>query len=498
MDTAANKHELYHSIFGSILDRTEMTPYLMLSAYDYKTALSQATKMMGNRGFDIRGADELTTGENSRAKRYVDMALSYCHQYLFPFLKEQLATLIRLNSPALHYYETVNDSLKEIEQKLENNEFCSLVDEDPRHLFLMASSRKYPHMFYGYKGTDMAISSEFQQMACALLKVCHLIKSTEEDSQDINDFVQLGLYFTSNGLSLNNLFDFDWRNPPPTLIENESSFRAYVKVSTFFERLKEFIDFDRVKNLFIFKSGDGVDVEISEISSRLKTIYSMATKLGNDFEGEAHIIKDPLAVTFILNDRDDTLKLFHALQKRGVILQETVVSSSIMQTIFDTPEDMTEAIKRLMTSLNKSAHKDYMPENEEISQSARDFYGALSRNAIRNAHTSKGQKKFQCKLNFPVPIHRCKQTRKILLPYADNHCGGISTPFFTEQHTLPVELRISDKQSWEESEQKGDSHHDAYKFRQLVSVMNRIFKDNFHLPKEIDPLLREDQRSIFL
>ncbi|MBF0458448.1 MAG: hypothetical protein HQK99_11205 [Nitrospirae bacterium] len=494
----SNKHELYHSIFGSILDRTEMTPYLMLSAYDYKTALSQATKMMGNRGFDVKGGDELSEGESNRAKRYVNIALGYCRNYAFPFLTEQLATLIRLNSPALPYYKNVNNAIGGIERKLEDDEFRRLVEEDPRHLFLMASSKKYPHLFHGYRGRDMTISDDFRHMACALLKVCHLIKSTEEDSQDINDFVQLGLAFTSNGLTLNNLFDFDWKHPLAALIDNESSYRAYVKVSTFFERLREFTDFDRERNLYIFKSGDGVDVEIAEISSRLKTIYSMATKLGNDLEGEAYIIKDPLAVTFILNDGNDTLKLFHALQKRGVILQETVVSSSITQTIFDNPEDMTEAVKRLMTSLNKSGRNDYMPQDEEILQHARDFYNALGRNAIRNAHTSKGHKKFQCKLNFPVPIHRCRETGKILMPSVDNQDGRPPAARYTEQHTLPVELRISDKRSWEESEQRGETHHDAYKFRQLVSVMNRLFKDDFHFPKEIDSMLRDDQRGVFL
>ncbi|MGE5301262.1 MAG: hypothetical protein ACM3MB_09935, partial [Acidobacteriota bacterium] len=50
--TAANL-ELHHEIFGSILDRSEMTPFLLLPATDYETALAQASKMMGNRGFDI-------------------------------------------------------------------------------------------------------------------------------------------------------------------------------------------------------------------------------------------------------------------------------------------------------------------------------------------------------------------------------------------------------------------------------------------------------------
>ncbi|MCG6553197.1 MAG: hypothetical protein L7F77_12810 [Candidatus Magnetominusculus sp. LBB02] len=498
MNAAPDRQELYHSIFGSILDRTEMTPYLMLPAYDYKTALAQATKMMGNRGFDIKAGDELSVGEHNRAKRYINMALDYCNTYMFPFLKEQLSTLIRLNSRAVSYYKNAVTDIQEIEDKLAESAFSRLIDEDPRHLFLMASSRKYPRLFYGYKGQDMAISDGYQHMACALLKVCHLIKSSEEDSQDINDFVQLGLYFTSNGLSLSNLFNFDWRYPLPSLAENEASFRAYVKVSTFFDRLKEFIVFDKEKNLYIFKSGDGVDVEIAEISARLKTLFSMATKLGNDFEGDAYIIKDPLAVTFILNDGNDTLKLFHALQKRGVILQETVVSSSITQTIFDNPEDMKEAVKSLMASLNKSGRSDYMPDDEEILQHAQDFYNALGRNATRNAHTSKGHKKFQCKLNFPLPIHRCKNTRKILLPCAANLETTTSEAYFTEQHTLSVELRISDKRSWDESEQRGDTHHDAYKFRQLVSVMNRLFKDDFHFPKEMDSMLREDQRGIFL
>jgi len=72
----------------------------------------------------------------------------------------------------------------------------------------------------------------------------------------------------------------------------------------------------------IFNSGDGVEVDIADIKSRLKSPESMFTKLGKDIEGEAQDIRDILAITFILKSKDDTLKLFHALQKRGVILQE--------------------------------------------------------------------------------------------------------------------------------------------------------------------------------
>jgi hypothetical protein len=39
----------------------------------------------------------------------------------------------------------------------------------------------------------------------------------------------------------------------------------------------------------------------------------------------------------ILRSMDDTLKLFHALQKRGVILQENTASHSITQTLVIKP-----------------------------------------------------------------------------------------------------------------------------------------------------------------
>ena len=67
----------------------------------------------------------------------------------------------------------------------------------------------------------------------------------------------------------------------------------------------------------------------------------------------------------------------------------------------------------------------------------------------------------------------------------------------TEQHTLGVELRISDVESFHNSERKGDSHHDAYKFRQLVFVMNRIFKNVFHMPEASFHQLRKDQTVLF-
>jgi uncharacterized protein (TIGR04552 family) len=496
MKNSSSNQELHHEIFGSILDRSQMTPYLLLRAENYETALRQATRMMGNRGFDTFGSDELEESEKKRAQKYIEQVYKYCFCFMFPFLKSQLGRLKALTSGNHDLYRNCLQTIEETETKLYNQKFRKIVAEDPRHLFLLASSRKYPRVFYGYRGKNMDVPPDWQQMACSILKIAHLIKSIEEDSQDINDYAQLGLFFETHGQSLHDLYNYNWQNPEH-LPESEAAQRAFVKISAFFHKLKESIRFDMKKKCLIFNSGDGVEVEIVEIKSRLKSPESMFTKLGKNLEGEPHNIRDILAITFILKNKDDTLKLFHALQKRGVILQENTISPSITQTLFDHPESMMEAVRSLMISLSKSEGKDEVHDEEEIMENANNFYNALGVNTAMNPHSSLGHKKFQCKINFFVPIHRKAGTDKILIPGTTEYTKRRQINKTTEQHTLALELRISDEQSWRKSEHKEDSHHDAYKFRQLISVMNRVFKNSFHFPKESFPQLREDQKKLF-
>jgi uncharacterized protein (TIGR04552 family) len=370
------------------------------------------------------------------------------------------------------------------------------VDEDPRHLFLLASSRKYPHVFSGYQGNSLEVPAAWQQAACCLLKMAHLIKSIEEDSQDINDYVQLAFFFRQWGQRLDELFDYDWEKPSH-IPDNEPSQRAFVKISAFFRRLRESLVFDSSRECLVFNSGDGVDVDVAEIKARLKSPESMVIKLGKNAEGEAYDIRDILAITFILTNIDDTLKLFHALQKRGVILQENTASHSVTQTLFDRPEDMKEAIRRLMISLSRSGGDNVVPHEEQLLAHARTFYEALGKNAEDNVHSSRKHRKIQCKIAFSLPIHRATNTNEILIPGTPLYEGRDKIDMTTEQHTLGVELRISDVESWRASERTGDSHHDAYKFRQLVHVMNRVFKNIFYFPDESFPQLRKDQITIF-
>lgn len=495
MKHGSSDRELHHEIFGSILDRTEMTPFLLLPAGDYETALGQATKMMANRGFDIFD-NELLGSEKERARQYIEQVYKYFFDSLLPFLTDQLERLSALHSSNSGLYQSCLQSIGEIVSVLKSAGFRQIVAEDPRHLFLLASSRKYPHIFFGYKGNKTEVPVDWQQAACSILKMGHLIKAIEEDSQDIDDYAQLGFFLEMQGQSLDDLYYYDWENPG-ILPERESALRAFVKISTFFHKLKESMTFDKEKACLIFNSGDGVDVEIAEIKARLKSPQSMFAKLGKNEEGEAYDIRDILAITFILKSMDDTLKLFHALQKRGVILQENTASHSITQTLFDDPGSMIEAVRRLMISLAQSGGNNDMPEEEELLANAKKFYEALSFNAAKNPHSSLGHKKFQCKINFSLPIHRTAETNKIMIPGTMLYSKRDRVGKRTRQATLGIELRISDEQSWRSSEQKGNSHHDAYKFRQLVSVMNRVFKSTFHFPEEGFARLREDQESLF-
>jgi uncharacterized protein (TIGR04562 family) len=496
MDHTPTNQELHHEIFGSIIDRTEMTPFLLLPARDYTTALSQAAKMMGNRGFDILGDAELQESESERANSYIELVYRYFLEWLFPFVRKQLEGLVTLQSANADLYRRCLHAIGEIESVLMSPEFRRIVSEDPRHLFLLASSRRYPHVFHGYKGSDLDIPAAWQQIACSMLKMGHLIKSVEEDSQDINDYAQLGFFLEAQGQSLDDLYRYGWDNPKH-IPDNEPAQRAFVKVSTFFHKLKESLTFDESKGCLVFNSGDGVSVDIVEIKARLKSPESMFTKLGKDVEGEAYDIRDIVAITFILKSMDDTLKLFHALQKRGVILQENTASHSITQTLFDSPESMREAVRQLMVSLAQSGGSDETPGEEALLVNARIFYEALSVNAARNLHSSLGHRKFQCKIAFSLPIHRAVDTNDIMIPGTPVYAMRERVRKKTQQHTLGVELRISDEQSWRASERKGDSHHDAYKFRQLVAVMNRVFSNRFQVPEESLAQLRKDQGALF-
>lgn len=496
MEPLSTRQELHHEIFGSVLDRTEMTPYLLLSAKDYPTALKQAVKMMGNRGFDITGDDELQDSEKARAQGYIEHAYRYFFNCMFPFVSQQLNGLLALNSANAELYDRCLQNIEQIITILNQAEFHQLVTEDPRHLFLLASSAKYPTVFHGYQGNNRDIPPAWQQMACALLKMCHLIKSIEEDSQDINDYAQLGFFLAAQGQNLDALYQYDWEHPIH-LPESEPAQLAFVKISTFFHKLKQFISLDADKDCLVFNSGDGIEVDIADIKARIKSPESLFTKLGKDVEGEAYDIRDILAITFILKEKDDTLKLFHALQKRGVILQEYTASHAITQTLFDDPESMIEAVRRLMVSLAQSAYHFEAPCHAALLANARTFYEALSVNTANNQHSSLGHRKFQCKITFPLPIHRAADSHKIMIPGTPVYAHRNRLDKKTQQQTLVVELRISDEHSWHSSEQKGDSHHSAYKFRQLASVMNRVFKPVFHLPKASLAQLMQDQTALF-
>lgn len=496
MNNTQSSKELHHEIFGSILDRTEMTPFLLLPAKDYATALSQASKMMGNRGFDILDNSELQESEKERANRYIERVSRYFFDWLFPFVKKQLAGLVALQSANADLYRHCLNAISEIESVFMSAEFRHIVNEDPRHLFLLASSRRFPCVFHGHNGSDLDVPDAWQQIACSMLKMGHLIKSVEEDSQDINDYAQLGFFLETQGQSLDDLYWYAW-DSPIHIPDNEPAQRAFVKVSTFFHKLKESLTFDEDKACLVFNSGDGVSVDIVEIKARLKSPESMFTKLGKDVEGEAYDILDILAITFILKSMDDTLKLFHALQKRGVLLQENTISHSITQTLFDSPQSMREAVRRLVVSLAQSGGSYEPPGEEDLLANAVTFYEALSVNAARNLHSSLGHRKFQCKLAFSLPIHHTADTHEIIVPGTQLYTMRDRVSKKTQQHTLGVELRISDEQSWRSSELKGDSHHDAYKFRQLISVMNKVFSSRFHISEESLAQLRKDQAALF-
>jgi uncharacterized protein (TIGR04562 family) len=278
---------------------------------------------------------------------------------------------------------------------------------------------------------------------------------------------------------------------------DERARRAFVKLAAFFHKLRESMSLNAERKCLVFNSGDGVEVDILEVKSRLKSPESMYTKLGKSIEGEAHDIRDILAVTFLLRSREDTLTLFHALQKRGVILQENTVSPSITQTLFDSPADMLEAVRRLIVGVARSDGSGRKPSAKQLRAEAQDFFDALSANTRKNPDSARGHRKFQCKINFSLPVHRLAKSGRILVPGTADYAARDEMDVTTEQHTLGVELRITDLESWRVGELRGESHHDAYRFRQLLVLLNRLFRPVFDFPSSALAALREDQNLLF-
>ncbi len=489
------QQELYHEIFGSILDRSEMTPYLLRNCGGYHEALSRANRMLSNRGFDLDG-DDIGEGELERARGYVSSAIAFTLRWLLPSLNRQLVDLAKLGSPSAGNYETAAESLAKINALLSDGPFAELVAADPRHLFLLSSSAKYPGLFTGYPGGDIAVPRQWRIAACAVLKMCHLIKSVEEDSRDINDYARLGLHLESRGVALTDLWSFDW-NDPSLIPPDESGRIAYVKIRAFFRKLAQSMVYDQARKTWAFDSGDGVRVDVVDLKARLKSPESMFSKLGKDAEETATSIRDILALTFIIRNREDSLTLFHALQKRGVILQENTRSTSITQTLFATPLDMRDAVRELMINLNRSAGFPGEPDSAEVREQAERFYAALGAHAAVNPHTADRHRKIQCKINVSLPVHVDPVDGRVILPGTDAYERRFRDRVETSQQTLPVELRISDRASWEESEQRGEAHHEAYKFRQLASLADRLFRPLFSFGEYAFTQLRQDQERLF-
>lgn len=503
MASLDSSFELYHEIFGSVLDRIDLNPYLLRNCSNYSESLSRVSLMMGNRGFFIINGD-LAVGELERASGYVSQALSFMFEWLFPMVKNQMSSLLTLNySSSVEQerkksYQKAIREINSIEKAFNQSPLMEWIKDDPRHLFLLVSLKKYPHLFDGYS-KNRPVPPRWRYAACAVLKMCHLIKSIEEDSQDIYDFACLGLFFESHKIALSGLYHYPWQNPF-IIPEEENARRAFVKMAAFFKKLSDSVTKNEDGSL-IFNSGDGVQVELVDIKARLKSPESMFAKLGKDTSGEVFNLRDILAITFLLKNKDDSLKLFHALQKQGVILQENTVSTSITQTLYDSPEDITGAVVVLMRSLAKREGLSETIFNKKNTRAqAKAFLNALSANEVKNPHSSRLHRKFQCKINYSVPIHLYFDSHKVILPSSPDYkkIGQLGERFFiTCQHTLPVELRISDIQSWKQSELSGEAHHDAYKCRQLIVLLNRLFAPMFSFSKDAVSGLREDQNRLF-
>jgi hypothetical protein len=116
-------------------------------------------------------SDELDPGELERASRYVSAALDYALSSLIPPVRSQFCRLASLKTSLEGRYRAAEESLASMTSLLSSGEFRDLVDEDPRHLFLLASSAKYPLLFEGKPGFSTRVPPRWRFAACTVLKL---------------------------------------------------------------------------------------------------------------------------------------------------------------------------------------------------------------------------------------------------------------------------------------------------------------------------------------
>jgi len=463
--------DVVQEILGSPLDEKRLKEK-EIGKKHYKESLKAATRVLLRRGIDLEGHES----EKERARRYIETGKKFILEHQLPFVKKELEKLIETSpdSPNLESYKKSLNQIVEIEKKFSNPLFNKIIDEDPRHLLLMASTRSKSKTFNGYGNVaDFPISKDMQNAACSLLKATYLAKSIDEDTPRMRRFSKLS-FFLSEHHSLKNLDEIDWENPKILPADQEAQL-AYSKVSDFMKSLKSnlkenwgYDDEGRPQKNISWVGDDGQEIKISRIASRIKDAYSLMTKLAKGAKEQAEGVKDFVGVSFIVKDENEIFKLYQAITNSGMVTQDNLYQGSVIQTIFNSTEEVRPLARELA--------KNYSEINEDnFEQFAEAIFRKITPDTQKKNGDSAGKhRKFQFKINISQRIIRDADAGRVILP-------GMEMPekLKISNETLPVEIRISTEKIWQEAEEIGRSSHSAYKLRQNLKAMEREFKGMF-------------------
>lgn len=236
--------------------------------------------------------------------------------------------------------------------------------------------------------------------------------------------------------------------------------------------------------LYMENEEKGSKISIVEFETKSKkSRESTIIKLLHKKENVAEELFDRIGIRFVTKNKIDCLRLMNFLHK-NYIINVTNIKPSRSQNSLINLETFKVGHKKLLKEALKTnmPEKDYTNKLEALAeQSGRDF-------VTDNDHTSKNYSAihFTCRqlIKYRNPFYREFLALKKFAKKTDKESEitekllSIDTTSIARdiRFFYPFEVQITDERSHKENSY-GTASHQEYKKSQLVSAMNRLFKD---------------------
>ena len=257
-----------------------------------------------------------------------------------------------------------------------------------------------------------------------------------------------------------------------------------------FDRFYKYLVRDQDNNLSLKNNDICIPLEEFETKSK-KTRDSVIIKLLHKAENVAEELFDRIGVRLVTKSKFDCLRVVKFLIENNIVIPHNIKPSRSVNTIVDIGRFRTKYSGLLKMAIRNELSEDrfFAAVNRELMESGSD-----EQSSDRNLHTSTGYKSIQ---------FTCRQLIRYKNPFLKDFLDIRKTAKEEENSVLakkvlsmdmslitrdvrffyPFEVQIVDEES-HKTNTEGEASHLEYKKSQVISAMNRVFRDLIALKQE--------------